>query len=101
MSTYVRSSENDTGRTDPRPHYIPVGTDGEGAHHCYNTRREEIVVVRDGRREHAQALDGRPVEDWIEYVADRRGWETQYLFQSAGAAWAAALDPLREVAHGD
>lgn len=84
--------------TDPRPDYILVGRDRSGADHLYRTTDETIIVIADAQRTHVQPLWGRSVDDWLQYVDDRRGWGYQRLFQSARAAWADALEPLTEEA---
>lgn len=96
MSTYNPTRENATGSTDPRPNYIEIGEDNEGAHHCYATRDETIHVIQDGERTHVEVLNGRPVDDWIQYVKARRGWRTQRLYASPQAAWRACLQPLHD-----
>jgi hypothetical protein len=81
-------------RTDPRPTYIRLGVDTEHASHVYRTTDETIHVVdADGNREHVEALDGRSVHEWMDYVRTERGWTTQYMFDSPGNAIAATLDP--------
>lgn len=80
-------------RSDPRPNYSLLGIDEEGAHHIHDTRTNAVhVITQDGDRELVQDLDGHRVSEWMTYVAGRRGWSTRYLFDSAGDAFADALD---------
>ena len=77
MSTNVRSSDK---RTDPRDSYIQIGVDQEGAHHLYRTEDETVHVIRDGQRTYRQDLDGRSINEWINYVRGKRGWKHRDLF---------------------
>jgi hypothetical protein len=84
MSTPTRTTETVSARsrTDPRPDYILVGIDTEGAHHVYRTTDETVHVINDtGRTYHydLEALE-QTIDDWIEYVRTRRGFTTQYLY---------------------
>ena len=72
MSTNARSPQE---RTAVRPRTIHLGIDGAGDHHIYRTQTERVHVVDpDAGRVHVERLRGRPVEDWIAYVTDRRQW---------------------------
>lgn len=68
-----------TGRTDPRPNYILLGTDTEGANHCYDTTTETVHIVHaDGSRARKILYDtSKTVDDYVEVVADARGWATR------------------------
>lgn len=70
MSTTIHSDK----KAGVRPAYIALGVDSTGCWHTYRTA-DETILVTDGvgitRRE---PLNGRPVDDWIAYVDDRRGW---------------------------
>lgn len=80
-------------RTDPRANYIHAGVDTDGSHHVYRTVDETIIVVdTDGRREHVEQLDGRSVHEWMAFVAQKRGWTTQYLVDSFGDFLAESTD---------
>jgi len=74
MSTNTRSTQN---RIDPRPRYFALGVDGDGAQHCYHTRSDTVIVVRNGKREHVEDMHGRSLDGWMAYVADARGWDTR------------------------
>jgi hypothetical protein len=55
---------------------ITLGEDERGALHIYRPHDELVhVVTADGKREHVEDVAGRPVEDWMAFVEDRRGWE--------------------------
>ena len=82
---------NDTG-TDPRPAYIDIGTDTEGAHHVYHTRRERVIVIQDSERERVQDLGRRDVHDWMDHVTDVRGWSSRSMYRSFGESLAAGLE---------
>ncbi|MDY6819582.1 MAG: hypothetical protein SVG88_13060 [Halobacteriales archaeon] len=58
-----------------------IGIDGEGAKHNYDADQRIVrVYAPTGELEHEQHLDDRPVADWIDYVAHRRGWrERRFL----------------------
>jgi len=88
MATNARSYEKSTAtKTNPRPSRIKIGTDGDGAEHFYMTATETVVVVQDGERTIRQSLDeGNPIEQWVTFVGDRRGWADQRLYDSLGAA---------------
>jgi len=65
-----------TNRNGVRPKYLALGTDGEGASHTYRTTDRTVIVVADGGREIQRALDAETdVDDWMDFVAARRGWE--------------------------
>ena len=61
-------------RTGYRPTYIELGVDAEGRSHVYRTSDETVHVIADGERVHVEALDGRHVDEWMAYVAERVGW---------------------------
>jgi len=78
MSTKRTNAEKRTGSTDPRPTTVELGEDQRGADHIYRPRDELIhVIAADGTREHVEDMRGRSVDDWMAYVADRRGWEVK------------------------
>lgn len=52
-----------------------IGVDGRGARHVYEAATRTIrVYTSTGNLEHEEELNHRPVADWIEYVAEQRGW---------------------------
>jgi hypothetical protein len=84
MSVHKQAYETVSARsrTDPRPDYIFVGIDTEGAHHVYRTTDETVHVIRNTDRTHRYDLEGleQTINDWINYVAARRGFATQHLY---------------------
>jgi len=55
--------------------HIVLGTDGFGMIHHFDAAREAVHVVdADEGRTHVEPVEGRPVEDWMAFVADKRGW---------------------------
>ncbi|SDN14912.1 hypothetical protein SAMN04487949_3494 [Halogranum gelatinilyticum] len=51
-----------------------LGVDATGATHHYY-RPADAVVVFDGRAlDHYQQLEGRPLVEWRQFVAQERGW---------------------------
>jgi hypothetical protein len=80
----ARSSEKRTGtKTNPRPSRIKIGTDGEGAEHFYMTTTEAVIVIDGGERVHRANLDeDNPIEQWVTFVGDRRGWRNQRLYET-------------------
>jgi hypothetical protein len=80
--------------TDPRPPRIFIGRDETGAEHHYLTRKRAVVVISaDGRRMHRQPLDDdNPIEQWVTFVGDRRGWADQRLYDSFGDQFASEVD---------
>ncbi|MCD2204396.1 hypothetical protein [Halobacterium sp. KA-6] len=89
MSTKPRTQDKSS---DPRPNYSLLGIDNEGAHHIHDTRTNAVHVIQNGERELVQDLDGHFVSEWMHYVEGKRGWDTRFLFDSAGEAFADALE---------
>lgn len=81
MSTSNSERQN---RTDPRPNYIFLGTDDEGADHVWRVHADVVIVVDDTERIHVEQLAPKHVDDWIAYVGMRRGWETRRYYESLG-----------------
>lgn len=56
---------------------IHIGRDAEGADH-YLVEHEFVRIVRHteggDELEHFESLETRSVQDWMDYVRDRRGW---------------------------
>lgn len=79
MSTYDTTADIANERTDPRPDYIVLGTEAKtGAQHLYDTTTETVHIIHpDGSRERKQLLCGpaTTVDDYVEAVADSRGWD--------------------------
>ncbi|ELY62046.1 hypothetical protein [Natronococcus jeotgali] len=86
MSIQPRTPETVSARsrTDHRPHYILIGIDTEDAHHVYRTTDETVHVISDSERTHRYDLNtvDRRINDWIEYVKVKRGFESQHLYSS-------------------
>lgn len=62
---------------DPRPNYFALGVDETGAHHCYCTKTDRVYAVADGDVSHVQDLNGRSLDEWMEFVDVRRGWDSR------------------------
>jgi len=73
----VPEKASTTNTNDVRPAYIRLGTDATGASHVYRTTDETVHVVIDGEREHVADVADRPVDDWMAFIRDRRGWATE------------------------
>lgn len=75
----MKKSDSDARkRTDPRPAYIELGGDTDGASHVYRTIDETIHVVQDGERVQRFELGTRSVDDYVKFVRDDvegRDWE--------------------------
>lgn len=74
MSTNVQTNQEGT---DPRPAYIDLGVDGNGAHHTYSTRTHTVHVVDDEGRTHAIDLGEKLLDEYMGFVDARRGWSTR------------------------
>lgn len=71
MCDYNTPTEKRTGRIDcPR-----IGVDSTGAIHYWDEPGDRVLVIRDGDVADVQQLDGRPLAEYREFVADERGWE--------------------------
>lgn len=92
--TLEAGAEEPATDSDPRDDYILIGVDVEGADHLYRTKDEHVLVVEDGavaQNYDLEALD-KTVNDWIDYVKDRRGgFETQHLYKTAADALGGAF----------
>lgn len=84
MSIRPRTSETVSARSrsDPRPNYILIGIDAESAHHVYRTIDETVHVIHNTERTYRYDLEAleQTINDWIDYVATRRGFATQHLY---------------------
>lgn len=75
-----KSNHNARKRIDPRPDYIELGDDSDGASHVYRTTDETIHVVQDGKRIQKFVLDTCTVDDYVKFVrdeVDEREWENR------------------------
>lgn len=77
MSTYDTTANQ--GNDGVRPDYIILGTDTTGAQHVYDTTTETVHIVHpDGSRGRKILWDtSKTVDDYVEAVADGRGWDTR------------------------
>ncbi|WP_306055611.1 hypothetical protein [Natronococcus wangiae] len=84
MSIHTQTYETVSarGRTDPRPDYILVGVDTDGAHHVYRTIDESVHVIDSHERTYRYDLEAleKTINDWIAYITTRRGFATQHLY---------------------
>ncbi|WP_339105943.1 hypothetical protein [Haloterrigena salinisoli] len=96
MSIQPRTTETVSAhsRTDPRPDYILVGIDTEGAHHVYRTTDETIHVIHTTERTYRYDLTtcDQDIDDWIKYVQAERGFTTQHLYSSLTNSFVDALE---------
>jgi hypothetical protein len=61
--------------TDSRPTYFSLGTDDREAHYCYETAREVVHVIHDGRRTHIYDCRGKTVDEFMAAVANTHEWQ--------------------------
>ena len=93
------SDPNAPKRTDPRPAYIELGDDTHGAFHGYRTTDETIHVVQDGERVQKFVLNGRSVDDYVNFVRDDvegREWENRRYVAGDEDPFAALVDQLAD-----
>jgi len=82
MSTDTRTGLQDSGTAesvaddlaDRIARSFTVGYDVEGYDHHYYRGADCVVVYDDRELDRVEWLDGRPLSEWVEFVADRRGW---------------------------
>jgi len=55
--------------------HMVLGIDGVGHVHHYDARAERVHVVSDAGRELTERVGD--VDDWMAFVAERRGWQTR------------------------
>lgn len=63
--------------TDPRPRHVPLGRDKAGCFHHYISHTETVFVIEGGEVAQTEDISRRPVDDWMAYVSDRRGWASK------------------------
>lgn len=73
-----------------------IGTDAAGDVHYYDDANDRILVTREGDVVHVEALDGRPVADWMGYVGAERGWDL-----TGTDSWLATIRPLADAVEED
>jgi len=91
----VAAHDTDATRTDPRPDYIPLGVDADGAHHVWDRTTDTIHIVHDDGSRGRRLLGGNSVDDWMDAVADARGWATR-RYGSFTDCYETQLETLRE-----
>ncbi|WP_255170060.1 hypothetical protein [Natrononativus amylolyticus] len=89
----TRYDSGDEKRTDPRPVYILLGVDTEGGSHVYHTRSETVYTIEGTEVAYREDLEDRSINLFMDYVADRRGWQVRYLFRTAGDAITYSVSP--------
>ena len=88
MATNTRTAEN----ASVRPRWLFCGTDETGTDHIYNTVTGRVVAVApDGDREYVAELAAGSIDEWMAFVAQKRGWRYQRLFETFGDALAAGM----------
>jgi len=88
MTTNTRAAEN----ASVRPRWLFCGTDTTGTDHVSNTVTGHVVAVGpDGEREHVAELTEATIDEWMAFVAEKRGWATRRLYESFGDALAARV----------
>ena len=60
--------------TDALARSFTLGVDATGSTHHYYRPADAVVVFNGRTLDHYQPLDGRPLRDWREFVAQDRGW---------------------------
>ena len=93
MTDNESAADNDNG-IDLPSNAAEYGVDAHGATHYHSAVRHEVWVVEDG--ELLQHYDDvAMIDDWHEYVADRRGWSEIYYSQKGFAEL--LIDALEEM----
>ena len=93
MTDNESTADNDNGIDLPR-NAAEYGVDERGATHYHSAIRHEVWVVQDGEIvEHYD--DVEIIDDWHEYVADRRGWDETYYSEKSPAEL--LIEDLREM----
>jgi hypothetical protein len=81
--TSTEAERSQTARpTGPHPQsngwvgngYEVIGIDSEGCSHCYSDRANCVFVISDGHRTRRQPLGDRHLDEWLAFVAEKRGW---------------------------
>lgn len=99
----MERSTRHTTLTEEKPTDLPhnarcIGRDAEGATH-HVVPGERVYVVADGELEQEQALDGRPLSHWVDYVTQERGWDDLRYDGWSFGAWLADAVAQCEEAH--
>jgi hypothetical protein len=78
MATNTRTAEN----ASVRPQWLFCGTDETGTDHVYNTVTDYVVAVApDGHRKHVADLTEASIDEWMAFVAQKRGWSDRRLYE--------------------
>lgn len=99
LDSMKESDANARKRTDPRPTYIQLGQDTDGASHVYRTTDETIHVVQDCERVKKFVLDSRTVDDYVKFVRDEvdgREWENRRYIADDEDPFAALVTDVGE-----
>lgn len=64
-----------------------VGIDADGATHRFDPATDTVYVVADDATEHTEALAEGQLPEWIDYVADRRGWDDLRYDERPTSMW--------------
>lgn len=94
-----KSNRNPRKRTDPRPGYVGLGDDTDGAFHIYRTTDETIHVVQDGERVQKFDLNGRSVDGYVKFVRDEldeREWANRRYLVNDEAPFDALVDHIAD-----
>lgn len=98
-----KSNRNPRKRTDPRPGYIKLGDDTDGAFHIYRTTDETIHVVQNGERVQKFDLNGRSVDDYVKFVRDdldEREWANRRYLADDEDPFAAFVGQIADAIKG-
>jgi len=73
MSTTQNTDKSTGAKILSGPRHNDLGTDADGDHHYWNRATGMVMVITDdGVRTQRYTVD--EVNNWVRYVADRRGW---------------------------
>jgi len=94
-NTSATTERTDTDHTDDVDEDLALmtgifGVDAEGYDHRYSRVRDEVYRTRDGELERVVDLEGRSVEQYIEFVAAEVGWADEWFFESGNVGIAGA-----------
>lgn len=93
--TDVRTADNSTDTEYHLGSYgVPrLGVDNKDRAHYFDEANDRMLVVRDDGSVSAYPLDGRPVVEWVAYIAEKKcGWQTHGTSQLIDAL-AGAINP--------
>ncbi|WP_089826601.1 hypothetical protein [Halogranum amylolyticum] len=81
--------------TDALARSFTLGVDATGSTHHYYRPADAVVVFNGRELDHFQPLDGRPLAEWQEFVAQERGWASLGQLARVGLQ----VDTERKEAH--